>query len=293
MLTLCSFLQSVFTFVKSLVLRVTKKDYRRKAVMVLAGCVVAAVSLTSSGFGGGGKNVLTAFAETSSRSPEAEEDSEEIETITEANVQIALSDSRQEGQKTAEQQAAGQLPEEKIHGKEETVPTEAETNPTIIDSRIRESKGPGDVQEGAQNTDGEAEAQEEEADARKFTNYNEEDYQVLLKIVQAEAGICDAKGKILVANVVLNRVRSGEFPNTIRGVVYQRGQFSPIRDGSFSNCKVTDETVECVNRALAGEDYSQGALYFMNRRTARSRAARWFDSRLTFLFQYENHEFFK
>ena len=51
--------------------------------------------------------------------------------------------------------------------------------------------------------------------------------------------------------------------------------------------------VEAVNRALAGEDYSQGALYFMNRRRSKSSNVSWFDSRLDYLFYYEGHEFFK
>lgn len=122
---------------------------------------------------------------------------------------------------------------------------------------------------------------------------SQEDYQILLRIVQAEAGICDDTGKVLVANVILNRVRDEEFPDTIKEVVYQKSQFSPVSNGTINTCKVTQQTVDCVNRALMGEDYSQGALYFMNRRGARSGAADWFDGRLTFLFQHERHEFFK
>ena len=120
-----------------------------------------------------------------------------------------------------------------------------------------------------------------------------EDYQTLLRIVEAEAGVCDSKGKILVANVVLNRVRSGEFPNTIREVVYQPSQFSPVSNGSINTCQVTSQTIECVRRALEGEDYSQGALYFMNRGASESGAVSWFDGRLTFLFRHGGHEFFK
>ncbi len=122
---------------------------------------------------------------------------------------------------------------------------------------------------------------------------SQEDYQILLRIVQAEAGICDDRGKVLVANVILNRVRNEEFPDTIKDVVYQRSQFSPVANGTINTCKVTQQTIDCVNRALSGEDYSQGALYFMNRSGARQGAGSWFDGRLTFLFQHEKHEFFK
>lgn len=119
------------------------------------------------------------------------------------------------------------------------------------------------------------------------------DYQVLLNIVQAEAGNCDDKGKILVANVIMNRVKSSVFPDTITDVVYQRSQFSPVQNGSINRVQVTDNTIRCVERALAGEDYSQGALYFMNRSASRSGSAGWFDRSLTYLFQHGAHEFFK
>ena len=113
------------------------------------------------------------------------------------------------------------------------------------------------------------------------------------RIVEAEAGICDIRGRILVANVVINRVKSEEFPDTITGVVYQKSQFSPVSDGSLNSCTVTPQTVEAVDRALAGEDYSQGALYFMNRRRSRAGNVSWFDNSLTYLFQHDRHEFFK
>ena len=49
----------------------------------------------------------------------------------------------------------------------------------------------------------------------------DQEYQVLLKIVEAEAGCEDTEGRMLVANVVMNRVRNGYFPNTVTEVVYQ------------------------------------------------------------------------
>ena len=136
-------------------------------------------------------------------------------------------------------------------------------------------------------------AEEEAKRAAAVVAYSDEDYQVLLRIVQAEAGICDDKGKILVANVIINRVKNSEFPNTIKSVVYEKSQFSPVSNGSINTVKVTRQTIDCVDRALQGEDYSQGALYFMYRGGSRSGAIRWFDRHLTFLFSHEKHEFFK
>ncbi|MGN0267709.1 MAG: cell wall hydrolase [Lachnospiraceae bacterium] len=121
----------------------------------------------------------------------------------------------------------------------------------------------------------------------------EEDYDCLLRIVEAEAGICDEKGKILVANVVLNRMETTEFPDTVREVVYQEHQFSPVSSGRIDHVTVTDETVEAVRKALEGTDYSEGALFFVARKHAEQKNLNWFDNSLEFLFEHDGHEFFK
>lgn len=125
---------------------------------------------------------------------------------------------------------------------------------------------------------------------------NEKDYETLLKIVEAEAGTEDADGKLLVANVVLNRVKSEKFPDTVTEVVYQRSgkkcQFSPVSNGSIGRVRVSDGTVEAVERALDGEDISEGALYFAARKAADPENMRWFDSHLVRLFAHGGHEFF-
>lgn len=123
------------------------------------------------------------------------------------------------------------------------------------------------------------------------------DRQILERIVEAEAGGENRKGKILVANVILNRVRHKEFPNTIKGVVFahkgSRYQFSPIADGRYYKVHVSGDTKKAVSQALQGVDGSKGALYFMERRAADSSNVTWFDTALTKLFRYGCHEFYK
>lgn len=127
-------------------------------------------------------------------------------------------------------------------------------------------------------------------------NLSEEDYEVLLKIVQAEAGNEDEKGKMLVAGVVLNRVKSSKFPDTVKEVVFQNEngvyQFSPVANKSYYSAEVSEETVDAVERVLAGEDITEGALYFAARKYADSEKMRWFDHSLVRLFEYGGHEFF-
>ena len=122
------------------------------------------------------------------------------------------------------------------------------------------------------------------------------EYDNLLRIVEAEAGGEDKVGKMLVANVVLNRVEDEEFPDSINEVIFQSDngvtQFSPISDGRFYSVKVSKETIEAVNQVLQGEDNSQGALYFVARKSANEEYMRWFDEKLEWLFAYGGHEFF-
>lgn len=127
---------------------------------------------------------------------------------------------------------------------------------------------------------------------------SEHDKEVLLRIVEAEAGDEDVEGRMLVANVILNRVKcKTEFPDNVTEVVFDHSggvyQFSPISDGSYYDVTVTKGTKEAVDRVLKGEDKSKGALYFMARRYAAKRNVEWFDSSLTYVLTYADHEFFK
>ena len=77
---------------------------------------------------------------------------------------------------------------------------------------------------------------------------------ILMRIVEAEATGEDITGKMLVANVVLNRVNNSSFPDTVEGVVFQRNgsvyQFSPIKDGRYYKVEISDETKKAVKRVL-------------------------------------------
>lgn len=122
------------------------------------------------------------------------------------------------------------------------------------------------------------------------------DYQVLLKIVEAEAGSEDLNGRILVANVVLNRVKSELFPDCVTDVVYQHSngvyQFSPVKNGTIDTVSISEETKQAVELALDGTDLSKGALYFAARNAANEKNMRWFDTHLVRLFAHGGHEFF-
>ncbi|MFJ7747382.1 cell wall hydrolase [Peribacillus sp. NPDC097295] len=92
---------------------------------------------------------------------------------------------------------------------------------------------------------------------------NETDKELLARLVHAEAKGEPYRGKVEVAGVVLNRLDSNEFPETVREVIYQKNQFSPVGDGSINKAAGKD-AVRAVNEAIAIHGYTNDALYFWN-----------------------------
>ena len=89
------------------------------------------------------------------------------------------------------------------------------------------------------------------------------DHRLLSKLVYAEARGESYKGQVAVAAVVLNRVSSASFPNTISGVIYQSGAFSCVSNGSINN--TPDATaIRATRDALNGWDPTGGCLYYYN-----------------------------
>ena len=139
-------------------------------------------------------------------------------------------------------------------------------------------------------------ADQQTEDLTKQMRMSDKDYENLLSIVEAEAGGEDLEGRIMVADVILNRVASDQFPDNVTSVIWDRTggspQFSPTEDGRIYTVTVSDDTREAVNRAIDGEDLSQGALYFIARDRADEKNIKWFDEKLTFLFAHGGHSFY-
>lgn len=116
------------------------------------------------------------------------------------------------------------------------------------------------------------------------------DFEILCRITQAEAGGEDAKGRMLVVNVIMNRVKGRSFPNSIKDVVFQESQFEPTRNGAYDKAIVSESTKVAVAAALHGEDHSQGATYF--RTTNGATPDCWHERALTALFSHGGHRFY-
>jgi N-acetylmuramoyl-L-alanine amidase len=85
----------------------------------------------------------------------------------------------------------------------------------------------------------------------------------LAKGINGEARGEPFRGQVAVGAVILNRVDSSEFPDTIYSVIYQKGQFSAVKDGQI-DLEPSQEAYRAAQKALSGSDPSKGALYFYN-----------------------------
>jgi N-acetylmuramoyl-L-alanine amidase len=121
--------------------------------------------------------------------------------------------------------------------------------------------------------------------------YDSQDLTWLSRIIQAESGGESLLGKIAVGNVVLNRVKSTSYPDTVYGVIFDHRygvtQFTPTATGAIYN-KPSAQSVLAAKLALDGADVAGGSIYFFGK----SVTSGWIRSSLTFVSNIGNHNFY-
>lgn len=121
--------------------------------------------------------------------------------------------------------------------------------------------------------------------------YREDEVFWLARIISAESRGESLEGKIAVGNVVLNRVRSSQFPNTIYGVIFDKKfgvQFTPVANGTVYQTP-TEESIIAAKICLEGYTLSDDILYFLNPRHA---TASWVQNNRPYAFTIGNHAFY-
>lgn len=101
------------------------------------------------------------------------------------------------------------------------------------------------------------------------TTNSSSDLNLLSRLVYAESRGEPYTGQVAVASVVLNRVKSSSFPNSVAGVIYQSGAFSVVNDGQI-NLSPNATAKKAAQDAINGWDPSYGAIYYFNPNTAKS-----------------------
>ena len=129
--------------------------------------------------------------------------------------------------------------------------------------RLAEEKA---AQEAAAQAEKEAQEQAEQAQASSAVNASASEQELLAALIFCEAGNQPYDGQVAVGAVVMNRVRSGSFPDTITDVIYQSGQFTPAMTGWLDSVLAsdgyTDSAMQAAADALAGSNPIGDCLYF-------------------------------
>ena len=115
---------------------------------------------------------------------------------------------------------------------------------------------------------------------------SKEEFELLARVIYAEARGEDFEGQVAVGAVVLNRVESPYFPNTVREVIYQPGAFTAVNDRQI-RLEPDEEAYAAAQAALNGQDPSNGALFYYNPELATDR---WIKTR-TVVKTIGNHKF--
>ncbi len=287
------FLQGIYEFLSN----VSKKSYRTCAIIASGTAIVTVIVMNSKDFDGAGKNNVTSNQGQVVSVADKDEDQDEDESLLQVGL-TKLIDGGEVQILSLSSPNITNLDSEVVIAEEETKSSE-ETIPEAIEEAM--------VEENSAKYIATTPVAEEMAAGQEYTDESgntlvanklgmtitKEDYEALIRITHSEAGNQDDIGKMLVTNVVINRKNDNYYPNTIIEVIFQNNgttyQFQPVKNGTFYSVNVTQSTIDCVNRVLAGEDYSQGALYF----TRQTASTSWFNTKLTFLFNHGDHYFYK
>ena len=170
--------------------------------------------------------------------------------------------------KAAAEEAAQLEAEAQAKAAEEAARLEAEAQAKAAEEAARleaEAQAKAAAEEAARIA---AEAQQAAlaAQAAQTAAISAEELKLLANIIYCEAGSESYVGKVAVGNVIMNRVKSASQPNTITEVVYAKGQFSPVRNGSLQRALSSDKAdaacYQAAIEALAGAQPVGGKLFF-------------------------------
>ena len=199
---------------------------------------------------------------------QAAEEAARIEA--EAQAKAAAEEAAQleaEAQAKAAEEAARIEAEAQAKAAEEAARLEAEAQAKAAEEAARlEAEAQAKAAEEAARIAAEAQQAALSAQAAQTAAISAEELKLLANIIYCEAGSESYVGKVAVGNVIMNRVKSASQPNTITEVVYAKGQFSPVRNGSLQRALSSDKAdaacYQAAIEALAGAQPVGGKLFF-------------------------------
>ena len=195
---------------------------------------------------------------------------EEVQQDETAALQAEASEAAQneiEEVQTAEEAARIEAEAQAKAAAEEAARLEAEAQAKAAEEAAQlEAEAQAKAAEEAARLAAEAQQAALAAQAAQTAAISAEELKLLANIIYCEAGSESYVGKVAVGNVIMNRVKSASQPNTITEVVYAKGQFSPVRNGSLQRALSSDKAdaacYQAAIEALAGAQPVGGKLFF-------------------------------
>ena len=166
------------------------------------------------------------------------------------------------------------------------------TGVTPANKKAEEEKKDEKSEEKKEDKTAAESGEKKDSSKKSVIDYTDEEFEMLCYVLQGEVGDCSEASKIAVANVIINRVRSSQFPDSISGVLTAPAQFDAIY-GYYNGTTVpTQNTRDCAARALAGEDNTNGATYYYAPKYCGGASASWFES-LQLCLEVDGQRYFK
>lgn len=183
----------------------------------------------------------------------------------------------------AESTIYGSETSQTIISDETTKPIDIEQTPEV--EEVTTSKEETTYESVTEKTESE---DKEEDNQTQSIDISKEEADLMIRIGMCEAGGENIECIASVMRVVLNRVESDVFPDSIHDVLYQKNQFTPVQTGWINTVKPSDKCYEALDMVLNGWDESQGALYFES-----CSGDSWHSRNLEYLYSYDNMRFYK
>ena len=176
----------------------------------------------------------------------------------------------------------------------ESVKKSETTKKTTTTAQKKSTEKPADTTTAAKTTAKKTTtaAAAAESNDSPVISYTDEEFDMLCYVLQGEVGNCSEASKVAVANVIINRVKSSQFPNSISGVLTANNQFTAIYGYYNRTNTPSQNTIDCAKRALYGEDNTNGAIFYYAPRYCGGSTASWFES-LNFCMELDGQRYFK
>ena len=193
----------------------------------------------------------------------AQNEIEEVQTAEEAARLEAEAQAKAAAEEAARLEAEAQA---KAAEEAARIEAEAQAKAAAEEAARIEAEAQAKAAEEAARLAAEAQQAALAAQAAQTAAISAEELKLLANIIYCEAGSESYVGKVAVGNVIMNRVKSASQPNTITEVVYAKGQFSPVRNGSLQRALSSDKAdaacYQAAIEALAGAQPVGGKLFF-------------------------------